>query len=109
MRSSVLAEVGPYELSCRYTSDLNMWLRIATVSDVAYLPGVVQALFRQHETNAGKAFPHASLPELEQRWTAFDRFFDVIEGDPRRAGWERAGARPDGRRGALLGEPGVPR
>jgi glycosyl transferase family 2 len=93
MRSSVLAEVGGYEPACRYTSDLNLWLRIGAVSDIAYVPGPIQALFRQHETNAGKAFPHASLPELEQRWTAFDRFFDVIDGDARRGAWEHAARR----------------
>lgn len=90
MRSTFLAAAGPYEEACRYTSDLNMWLRLAALSDVAYLPGPVQALFRQHDTNAGLAFPHASVAELEQRWTAFDRFFEVIGGDTRRAAWERA-------------------
>lgn len=87
-RSSVFAEVGPYEPDCRYTSDLNLWLRIGACSDVLYLKGPVQALFRQHQTNAGKAFPHNSIAELEQRWVAYERFFAALGDDPRRARWE---------------------
>jgi glycosyltransferase involved in cell wall biosynthesis len=88
MRSSVLADVGPYEPACRYTSDLNLWLRIAGRAQIAYLPGPVQAMFRQHESNAGKAFPHNSVAELEQRWMAFERFLACCADDPRRVGWE---------------------
>jgi glycosyltransferase involved in cell wall biosynthesis len=87
-RSSVFADAGPYEPACRYTSDLNLWLRIAARADVLYLRGPVQAMFRQHEANEGKAFPHNSLAELEQRWTAYDRFFAAASDDPRRRRWE---------------------
>jgi hypothetical protein len=87
-RASVFADAGPYEPACRYTSDLNLWLRIAARSDVLYLRGPVQAFFRQHATNEGKAYPHNSLAELEQRWTAYERFFDTLADDPRRARWE---------------------
>lgn len=88
VRSSVFADAGPYEPACRYTSDLNMWLRIAARSDVLYLRGPVQALFRQHGNNEGLAFPHNSVAEIEQRWTAFERFFATLDNDPRRAKWE---------------------
>jgi glycosyltransferase involved in cell wall biosynthesis len=87
-RASVFAEVGPYEPACRYTSDLNLWLRIAAHSDVLYLRGPIQAMFRQHDANEGNAFPNNSIAELEQRWTAYERFFDGLDGDDRRAGWE---------------------
>jgi hypothetical protein len=87
VRSSVFADAGPYEADLRYTSDLNLWLRIAARSNVLYLRGPVQALFRQHETNAGKAFPRNSAAELEQRWAAFERFFDTLGDDPRRDAW----------------------
>lgn len=90
MRSSVYADAGPYEPDLRYTSDLNLWLRVAARSDVLYLRGPVLALFRQHETNEGKAFPHNSLAELEQRWQAFELFFERRGDDPRCRGWEEA-------------------
>lgn len=88
MRSAVAEAAGPYEPACRFTSDLNMWLRVAARSKVGYLRGPVQALFRQHGANEGAAYPHNSLAELEQRWTAFDRFFDSLDGDGRVARWE---------------------
>ena len=112
-RASVFAAAGPYEPDCRHTSDLNLWLRLAARADVCYLRGAVQAMFRQHGANAGNAFPHNSLGDLEQRWTAFERFFERL-GDDRadRGGrsrrdinWPaRPGTRPAGsswaRRGA---------
>ncbi len=87
-RSSVYAAAGPYEPACRHTSDLNLWLRLAARSDVLYLRGSVQAMFRQHDTNESKAFPNNSGAELEQRWTAYERFFDTLANDTRRSRWE---------------------
>lgn len=88
MRAAVMDDVGPYEPACPYTSDLNLWLRIAGRSDVGFLPDTVQALFRQHRLNVGKGFPHNSLAELDQRWTAFERFFDATGEDRQRRQWE---------------------
>lgn len=88
-RAAVLEKVGGYEPRCPYTSDLNMWLRVASVSDVGFLPGPSQALFRRHESNEGTAYPHASAAELTQRWAAFAAFFETLGDDSRRATWER--------------------
>ena len=87
-RSSVLATVGGYEPRTPYTSDLNLWLRIAAVSDVGFLPGPSQALFRRHGENEGTAYPHASASELTQRWAAYHAFFETLGDDPRRRHWE---------------------
>jgi glycosyltransferase involved in cell wall biosynthesis len=97
MRSSVLEKVGPHEERCPYTSDVNLWLRMAAVSDVAFLPGATQALFRLHDANHGLAYPHSSAAELTQRWQAFAAFFETLGDDPRRAGWERLARRRVGR------------
>ncbi|NNE11569.1 MAG: glycosyltransferase family 2 protein [Ilumatobacter sp.] len=88
MRSSIAAAAGGYEPACPYTSDLNLWLRMAARADVAYLRGPVQALFRQHGVNAGAAYPHNSLAELEQRWTAFELFLESLGDDARVRRWE---------------------
>lgn len=87
-RSSLFDEVGPYDPACPYTSDLNLWLRLASRADVLYLRGPVQAMFRQHGQNEGKAYPHNSIAELEQRWTAYERFFAWLGNDSRRTQWE---------------------
>jgi glycosyltransferase involved in cell wall biosynthesis len=92
-RSSVFAAAGPYEAACPFTSDLNLWLRIAARSDVLYLRGPVQAMFRQHEDNAGKDFPHNSIAEMEQRWTAYELFLATLPRDERRPLWEELARR----------------
>ena len=48
VRTSVQRAVGGYDPACYHTTDLNMWLRIAAVADVAYVRGAVQALYRIH-------------------------------------------------------------
>ena len=90
MRTSVIEQVGLLDPSCPFTSDLNMWLRIAALSDVAYLPGPAQALFRRHSGSFGQTYvgPGQSRFDIEQRWQAFDRFFDTLGDRPERADWE---------------------
>ena len=97
MRSSAYLSAGPYDDRTPYTSDMVVWLGVASVSDVAYLPTPVQALFRMHDANVGKGYPHASARELSQRWAAFEVFFERLGDDSRRAAWERAARRRLGR------------
>ena len=92
-RSSVLETAGGYEPRCPYTSDLNMWLRVSAISDVGFLRGPSQALFRRHDSNEGTAYPHASAAELTQRWAAYETFFETLGDDPRRANWEHVARR----------------
>lgn len=89
MRSSVLDVAGKLEPTCPHTSDLNMWLRIAAISDVAFLPGPPLALFRQHGGNHSSAYVDSPLLGIEQKWVAFSLFFETIPDRPERAGWER--------------------
>ncbi|MEO8698207.1 MAG: glycosyltransferase family 2 protein, partial [Acidimicrobiales bacterium] len=50
-RTAAQVAVGTYDENCPYTFDLNMWLRIAANSDIGYLPGTPQALYRVHANN----------------------------------------------------------
>jgi glycosyltransferase involved in cell wall biosynthesis len=83
VRNSVQQAAGGYEPECPHMSDLNMWLRIAAVSDIAYIRGVPQAFYRIH---ADSMFRSAMTPllELTERRRAFDAFFarsgDLFEG-----------------------------
>lgn len=74
VRNSVQQAVGGYEPECRHMSDLNMWLRIAAVSDIAYIRGLPQAFYRIH---ADSMYRSAMTPllELTERRRAFDAFF----------------------------------
>jgi glycosyltransferase involved in cell wall biosynthesis len=74
VRGTVQRAVGGYDPSCRHTSDLNMWLRIAAVSDVAYVRGVPQAIYRIHSGSMLRS-QGAPIVDLRERRAAFDSFF----------------------------------
>ncbi|MGJ0391060.1 glycosyltransferase [Microbacterium sp. CGR1] len=76
VRTSVLRQVGLYDPEHPHAGDLQMWLRIAAVSDVGYLPGVVQACYRQHTQNMHSAVfgtdqVRGMVTDLQHRLDAF--------------------------------------
>lgn len=73
VRTSVQRAVGGYDPSCFHTSDLNMWLRIAAVSDIAFV-GAVQAVYRIHGDSMLRS-DATPMVDLENRRAAFDSFF----------------------------------
>lgn len=93
MRSATTLGVGRLDPAVPHCSDLNMWLRMAAVADVAFLPGPPLALYRKHSTNYSAAYLNWALPDLEQRWRGFESFLQTVEpGDDRRR-WERSARR----------------
>jgi glycosyltransferase involved in cell wall biosynthesis len=74
VRSSIQQAVGGYDPACYHTSDLNMWLRIAAVSDVAYIRGGAQAIYRVNPEGMLRGDP-AHMADLYGRRDAFDSFF----------------------------------
>lgn len=74
VRAGVQREVGGYDARCRHTSDLNMWLRIAAIADVAHIRGVPQAIYRIHADSMLRSQRDPVL-ELRERRAAFDCFF----------------------------------
>lgn len=78
VRTSVQREVGPYDPACEHTSDANMWLRIAAVSNLAYIKGATQALYRIHSDSMLRSMlggRGGQVVDLVERRTAFERFF----------------------------------
>jgi len=74
VRTSVQRAVGGYDPVCHHASDLNMWLRIAAVSDVAYIRGAPQAIYRIHGDSMFRS-DYDPLRDLRERRKAFDSFF----------------------------------
>jgi glycosyltransferase involved in cell wall biosynthesis len=74
VRNSVQRAVGGYDPACYHASDLNMWLRIAAVADVAYVRGVPQAIYRIHAGSMLRS-QNSPLVDLRERKLAFDSFF----------------------------------
>jgi glycosyltransferase involved in cell wall biosynthesis len=88
IRTEVLRKVGGANPELPHTSDLNLWLRIASEADVAYLTGCLQALYRRHSSNHSAAYLRSISMELQQRWAAFEQFFLTVASHPKRAEWE---------------------
>jgi hypothetical protein len=74
VRNTIQQAVGGYDPGCHHTSDLNMWLRIAAVADVAYIRGVPQAIYRVHAGSMWRS-QEGPMADLRERWAAFDSFF----------------------------------
>lgn len=74
VRTTVQAAAGDYDRECTHSSDLNMWLRIAAISDVAHVRGSAQAIYRVHSDSMLRSDPSVLL-SLDERRKAFDSFF----------------------------------
>jgi hypothetical protein len=73
MRSSVARAVGGQQ-PLAHTHDMEMWLRIAAYSDVAYIQGVDQAWHREHAQSLSARKVDAVVDLLERR-AAFEVLF----------------------------------
>jgi hypothetical protein len=75
VRGSVQRAVGGYRPELPHAGDLEMWLRIAAVSDIAYVRRVPQGFYRVHPRSMMRTVYQGSFLDLRQRKAAFDAFF----------------------------------
>ena len=75
VRGSVQRTVGGYRPELPHAGDLEMWLRISAVSDIAYVSRVPQAFYRVHSKSMMRTIHKGSFLDLRQRKAAFDSFF----------------------------------
>jgi glycosyltransferase involved in cell wall biosynthesis len=96
VRTAVQRRVGGYDPACQHASDLQMWLRIAAVSDVAYIRGAAQALYRVHRDSMLRSMLNDSdgrMVDLRERRAAFETFFAVVGERPELVRWRRLAGR----------------
>ena len=77
VRTSVQRKGGAYDPDGGHMSEVNMWLRIAAISDVAYVRGAAQALYRIHTDSMFRTMLSSSdgpITDLTNRRAAFDGF-----------------------------------
>jgi hypothetical protein len=74
VRTSVQKQIGGYLPELPHTGDLEMWMRFAINSKVAYIKGADQAYYRSHGTNM--TVERVPIVDLRQRRAAFDAVFD---------------------------------
>jgi GT2 family glycosyltransferase len=75
MRMNVQRQIGGYRKDHPHTSDLDMWLRAANVSDVGRVNGPDQAYRRLHLTNMSQTTFGGHHADLRERVRAFEAFF----------------------------------
>ena len=75
VRTSIQHRVGGYSADLPHTADLEMWLRIASVADVARVNGPDQALRRLHDASMMVTRFHRAADDLVERQKAYERFF----------------------------------
>lgn len=76
VRGSIQRSVGGYDPALPHAGDLEMWLRIAAVSNIAYVRRVPQAFYRVHGKSMMRTVYKGSFLDLRQRKGVFDSFFE---------------------------------
>jgi glycosyltransferase involved in cell wall biosynthesis len=75
VRGEVQRRAGGYRPELPHAGDLEMWLRIAALSDIAYVNRTPQAFYRVHSNSMMRTVYRGSFLDLRQRKAAFDSFF----------------------------------
>ncbi|WP_449386429.1 glycosyltransferase family 2 protein [Cellulomonas soli] len=81
VRASVIEQVGPLDTRLGYAQDMEMWCRVASVSDVGRVDGADQALHRDHAGSMSATDGSGALLDLRERATVFDVVFGGPGGD----------------------------
>lgn len=75
VRRSVHQRVGGYKAALPHAADMELWLRIAAVSDIAFLGGVTQAHYRLHDTSMSAGVYRDPLADVRERTAVYSTFF----------------------------------
>ena len=80
MRTSVLREIGYFRSELPHTADFELWMRVATASDIGYVRSADQAYYRVHENNMHHSAFDVILADVSNRLCAFDAMFAERSG-----------------------------
>ena len=75
VRGEIQRAAGGYRPELPHAGDLEMWLRIAALADIAYVNRIPQAFYRVHPESMMRTVYRGSFFDLRQRKAAFDSFF----------------------------------
>ena len=73
-RTSAQKQAGYYRTELPFTDDLELWLRLATIGDIASTTAV-QGIRRKHGAQATNSYTESILPDVIEREAAFNSFF----------------------------------
>jgi glycosyltransferase involved in cell wall biosynthesis len=71
IRSSMLREIGGYNVKLAHTSDMEMWLRLSAIADVGRINGIDQGYYRVHPNSMQRTVNAGLMTDLIGRREAF--------------------------------------
>ncbi|KGT78760.1 hypothetical protein MA20_15350 [Bradyrhizobium japonicum] len=77
VRTSLQRQLGGYCEDLPHAGDLEMWLRFAAHSSIAYLADVDQAYYRRHVASMQSTQFNSKIADLRQRRAAFEAVFQA--------------------------------
>uniref|UniRef100_UPI0028B0CA03 glycosyltransferase n=1 Tax=Rhizobium sp. TaxID=391 RepID=UPI0028B0CA03 len=75
VRASVQTRIGGYDPKLPHSGDMEMWLRIASISDIGHVAGADQAYYRVHPQSMQRTIHSGFLFDLVGRREAFRSAF----------------------------------
>ena len=98
VRTSAMKRVGPLNTALRFAQDMEMWLRVAAVSDVARVHDADQAWHRDHPGSMSENEGSGLMTDLHERRRVFVELFGAVgeelpDRDALGLSWRRALAR----------------
>ena len=79
VRGTVLRGTDGHRSKLPLTHDLNLWLRLAVLGDVARIQGADQGYYRVHPSSLLRSRFGGNYADLTGRRAAFDDFFDTLD------------------------------
>jgi hypothetical protein len=80
IRTANLRQVGPVRSDLPHTSDLHLWLRLASSGDVGRVNGPAQGYYRVHDASMQRTVHGGELFRLRGRRDAFDAALPTMAG-----------------------------
>jgi len=113
VRADVYRDIGGYDLDLPHAADMLMWLQTAARSDIGFVGGPRQAVYRTHDTNMHVTAYIGATDDMTQVRDVYARFFADAGATLPGAGRMRelamaSVAREALLRAALLGADGAP-
>jgi glycosyltransferase involved in cell wall biosynthesis len=79
VRTSAQLEVGGYNPALPYCSDMEMWLRLASIGDVVWVGGAVAAFYRVSPHSMSRGIYVDLLKGLQVRKEGFDAWYESAD------------------------------
>jgi glycosyltransferase involved in cell wall biosynthesis len=81
IRTASLRRVLPIRCDLPHTSDMHLWMQLASIGDVARINGPAQGYYREHDASMQRTINSGTAFDLKARREAFDAVFAGVAGD----------------------------